>query len=52
MVAGKKEMTPLIAAGTAKKTGGTAAEPKTCHPSVCVGDAKPTSCICPTSKEK
>lgn len=30
----------------AEKTAGL----KICHPSVCVGNQKPTSCVCPTEK--
>jgi hypothetical protein len=25
---------------------------KICHPSVCVGEAKPSSCVCPTTPKK
>jgi hypothetical protein len=49
--AGAREMAPKSAATTAM-TSGKADTLKTCHPSVCVGDAKPTSCVCPTTQKK
>jgi hypothetical protein len=34
------------------KRGGSVAKLETCHPSVCIGGAKPTSCVCPTPEKK
>ncbi len=28
------------------------AKKKICHPSVCVGDAQPSSCVCPITPKK
>lgn len=41
------------ATGKGSGTGSTKKPPmKVCHPSVCVGDAAPTNCVCPTPKKK
>jgi len=41
-----KEIKPLA------KTGESKTEIKICHPSVCVGGAQPTSCVCPITPKK
>ncbi|KAF0217712.1 MAG: hypothetical protein FD174_3183 [Geobacteraceae bacterium] len=33
------------------QTGNTATKPVICHGSVCLGNQKPTHCICPTDKK-
>jgi hypothetical protein len=35
---------------TPAKAGATQAKQEICHPSVCVGNAKPANCVCPTNK--
>lgn len=41
-----------VAAGNAAfQTGGTAAKMEICHGSVCLGNQKPTHCVCPTDKK-
>jgi hypothetical protein len=35
---------------TPAKAGATPAKQEICHPSVCVGNAKPAHCVCPTNK--
>lgn len=35
---------------TPAKAGATTGKQDICHPSVCVGNAKPSNCICPTNK--
>ena len=42
----------LPTAEVAAKRGGSEAKLETCHPSVCIGGAKPTSCVCPTPEKK
>jgi hypothetical protein len=37
-------------AATPAKAGATSTKQEICHPSVCVGNAKPANCVCPTNK--
>jgi hypothetical protein len=48
----KIESKGLTGKGATAETGAKIAKLETCHPSVCVGSAPPTNCICPTTSKK
>ena len=48
---GEKAQNPRAAEPAAEK-GRKDATLNTCNPSVCVGGAQPTSCVCPTPQKK